>query len=190
MFSDNNKPIQVVKNKGGNTNSAYIDEDNLKFTFRNEKQSASILLHHLRVRKLLIEKEKIEKELNDFIACYINSDDLGVVFELHKLTEYDHKTIKQNYFLLKFAKILFYFLSFLLPLIGLFILIISFSVFPYLKDHQTLSLFILITIVGILEGIFIWIGRIIKNKEKIISNFYNESKKYQSLFEPVIQENN
>jgi hypothetical protein len=78
----------------------------------------------------------------------------------------------------------------LLPLIGLFILIISFSVFPYLKDHQTLSLFILITIVGILEGIFIWIGRIIKNKEKIISNFYNESKKYQSLFEPVIQENN
>jgi hypothetical protein len=100
MFSDNNKPIQVVKNKGGNTNSAYIDEDNLKFTFRNEKQSASILLHHLRVRKLLIEKEKIEKELNDFIACYINSDDLGVVFELHKLTEYDHKTIKQNYFLM------------------------------------------------------------------------------------------
>lgn len=96
-----------------------------------------------------------------------------------------------SYFLLKFAKILFFILCFLFPFIGGgIILISSYSVFPLLKYHQNLSFFILITIGVILEGIFIWIGRIIENKEKIISDFYNESKKYQSLFEPVIQENN
>jgi hypothetical protein len=183
------KVLKEVINQSNKQNSAYIDEErkNLKFTFRDNMGSGSILLHTLKIRKLLIEKYKIEKEIDDFVNSYINSPDLDVLFRLSKLNEDDNKSIGKLMIFYKVLNIVAISLQLLFPIVAMYCFYVVFTIFPFLQKHQYLSFFIWITIGLILEGLIIWISRIIFDRKKIISEFYNECKNYPALYKYEIR---